>query len=437
MTATILSGGPVLTGNREGKVFARGAVAFEGERIVAVGAETAIFPAYPEARRLEAKGGLIVPGLINLHHHFYSAFARGLSPGVPTRDFEEVLRGLWWRLDRALDADAVRVSAALALADCVRWGCTTVLDHHSSPACVPGSLDLIAGEVRKAGISAVLCYEVTDRNGEAEALAGLEENVRFLLDGASDARVHGMVGLHAAFTLTDRTLAKVASRIPRGVGVHVHAAEGARDAGPLERLDRFGLLGHDSLLVHGVHLTPSELGRVAERGATLVHCPESNAHNGVGRLDLLTASEAGCRLGLGTDGISSNVLRSLRAAFLGHRDARRDPSSGFDVVPGLLGGNAEFAGRAFAEPLLGQLVPGAPADIAVFDAPSPTPVETENGFGHLVYAASEAPVRHTIARGRLLVKDFELLSIDLESVAAEARRLSPGVWSRFRAIPAQ
>ena len=251
MTATILSGGPVLTGNREGKVFARGAVAFEGERIVAVGAETAIFPAYPEARRLEAKGGLIVPGLINLHHHFYSAFARGLSPGVPTRDFEEVLRGLWWRLDRALDADAVRVSAALALADCVRWGCTTVLDHHSSPACVPGSLDLIAGEVRKAGISAVLCYEVTDRNGEAEALAGLEENVRFLLDGASDARVHGMVGLHAAFTLTDRTLAKVASRIPRGVGVHVkvgallaHARErrlalghGRADAGECRRLE--------------------------------------------------------------------------------------------------------------------------------------------------------------------------------------------------------
>ena len=435
MTATILSGGAVLTGNRDGKVFERGAVVFEGDRIVAVGAGTAILPAYPDARRLDAKGGLIVPGLINLHHHFYSAFARGLSPGVPTRDFEEVLRGLWWRLDRALDPAAVRASAAFALADCVRWGCTTVFDHHASPSCIPGSLDLIAGEVRKAGISAVLCYEVSDRNGEAEAMAGLEENVRFLLSAASDARVRGMVGLHAAFTLSDRTLGKVASRIPRGVGVHVHAAEGIRDAGPLERLDRFGLLGHDSLLAHGVHLTRSELDRVSERGGTLVHNPESNAHNGVGRLDLLAAAEAGCRLGLGTDGMSANVLRSLRAAFLGTRDARSDPSAGFDVVPGLLGGNAEFAGRAFAEPLLGQLVPGAPADIAVFDAPAPTPVGTGNAFAHLVYAASEAPVRHTIARGRILMKDFELLSVDLESAAAEARRLSPGVWSRLREIP--
>ena len=436
MTATILSGGPVLTCNVDGKVFERGAVAFEWDRVVAVGAETAIFSAYPEARRLEAKGGLIIPGLINLHHHFYSAFARGLSPGVPTRDFEEVLRGLWWRLDRALDADAVRVSAALALADCVRWGCTTVFDHHASPSCIPGSLDLIAGEVRKAGLSAVLCYEVTDRNGHAEAMAGLDENLRFLLARPDDPRVRGMVGLHAAFTLNDETLAAVSSRRPRGSGIHVHAAEGVRDAGPLERLDRFGLLGPDALLAHGVHLTPKELERVAGSGATLVHNPESNAHNGVGRLDLLAASEAGCRLGLGTDGMSSNLLRSLRAAFLGLRDAQRDPSSGFEVIPGLLRGNAEFAQRAFSEPLLGQLVPGAPADIAVVDAPSPTPVGTGNAFGHLVYAASEAPVRHTIARGRILMKDFELLSIDLQSVAAEARRLAPRVWSRFREIPA-
>jgi putative selenium metabolism protein SsnA len=436
VTVTILSGGAVLTGNADGRVFERGAVAFEGARIVAVGAETAIFPAYPEARRLDARGGLIVPGLINLHHHFYSAFARGLSPDVQTTDFEEVLRGLWWRLDRALDPAAVRVSAALALADCVRWGCTTVFDHHASPSCIPGSLDWIAGEVRKAGISAVLCYEVTDRNGREGAMAGLDENLRFLLSQADDARVRGMVGLHAAFTLTDETLARVGITLPRGAGIHVHAAEGTLDAGPLARLDRHGLLGPDALLAHGVHLTRNELELVAERGATLVHNPESNAHNGVGRLDLLAAAESGCRLGLGTDGMSSNVLRSLRAAFLGLRDARRDPSSGFDVIPGLLGGNAEFARRAFAEPLLGQLVPGAPADIAVFDAPSPTPVAAANAFGHLVYAASEAPVRHTIARGRVLMKDFELLSLDLESVAAEARRLAPGVWGRFREISA-
>ena len=434
MTATILSGGAVLTGNPEGKVFERGAVAFEGDRVVAVGAETAIFPAYPGALRLDAKGGLILPGLINLHHHFYSALARGLAPSAPAPDFDEVLRGLWWRLDRALDGEAVRLSAALSLAECVRWGCTTVFDHHSSPSCIPGSLDLIAAEVRKAGLSAVLCYEVSDRNGREGAVAGLDENLRFLKGAESNVR--GTVGLHAAFTLGDETLAAVASRLPRGVGIHVHAAEAARDAGALERLDRFGFLGPDALLVHGVHLDPPDLERVAARGATLVHCPESNSHNGVGRLDLLAAVQAGCRLGLGTDGLSANVLRSLRAAFLGVRDGRRDPSAGFEGVPGLLEGNAEFVRRAFAEPLLGQLVPGAPADIAVVDAPPPTPLKSSNAFEHLVYGASEAPVRHTIARGRILMKDFQLLSVDLESVAAEARKVSAALWSRIKEIPA-
>jgi putative selenium metabolism protein SsnA len=433
MTATILSGGTVLTGNAEGKLFERGAVAFEGDRVVAVGAETAILPAFPGALRLDAKGGLILPGLINLHHHFYSVFARGLAPSAPTRDFEEVLGGIWWRLDRALDPEAVRLSAALSLAECVRWGCTTVFDHHSSPSCIPGSLDLIAGEVRKAGLSAVLCYEVSDRNGLEGAAAGLDENLRFLK--GADSRVRGMVGLHASFTLGDETLSKVSGRLPRGVGIHVHVAEGARDAGPLERLDRFGFLGPEALLVHGVHLTASDLERVAARGAMLVHNPESNWHNGVGRLDVLTAAEAGCRLGLGTDGMSANVLRSLRAAFLSLRDGRRDPSAGFEVVPGLLGGNAEFARRAFSEPLLGQLVPGAPADIAVVETPPPTPVKVANAFAHLVYGASEAPVRHTIARGRILMKDFQLLSVDLESAAAEARKVAPRVWSRFREVP--
>jgi cytosine/adenosine deaminase-related metal-dependent hydrolase len=327
----------------------------------------------------------------------------------------------------------VRLSAALSLAECVRWGCTTVFDHHSSPSCIPGSLDLIAGEVRKAGLSAVLCYEVSDRNGLEGAAAGLDENLRFLK--GADSRVRGMVGLHASFTLGDETLSKVSGRLPRGVGIHVHVAEGARDAGPLERLDRFGFLGPEALLVHGVHLTASDLERVAARGAMLVHNPESNWHNGVGRLDVLTAAEAGCRLGLGTDGMSANVLRSLRAAFLSLRDGRRDPSAGFEVVPGLLGGNAEFARRAFSEPLLGQLVPGAPADIAVVETPPPTPVKVATAFAHLVYGASEAPVRHTIERGRILMKDFQLLSVDLESAAAEARKVAPRVWSRFREVP--
>jgi cytosine/adenosine deaminase-related metal-dependent hydrolase len=207
-------------GSLKPQVIPGGTVAWQGERIVAVGPEAEVRSSHPEARFLDAKGGLILPGLINLHHHFYSALARGLDPGAPMKDFTEVLDRLWWRLDRALDIDTVRLSAQLSLADCVRWGCTTVFDHHASPSCLGGSLDLIAEAVEAAGLSAVLCYEVTDRNGHAEARAGVEENLRFLNQQQGHARIRGVLGLHASFTLRDDTLSDVSQRRPENAGCH-------------------------------------------------------------------------------------------------------------------------------------------------------------------------------------------------------------------------
>lgn len=416
---------------------------WEGGRIVAVGSEGELRRRYPDARALDAHGGLILPGLVNLHHHFYSALARGLDPGTPMRDFPEVLDRLWWRLDRALDPDTVVLSALLSAADCVRWGCTTVFDHHASPSAIDGSLEAVAEAVETAGISAVLCYEVTDRNGHAEALAGLEENLAFIEAHRDHPRIRGLVGLHASFTLREETLAEVAARRPAGAGVHIHLAEDPVDgeasrasfgAGPVSRLERHGLLDDRCLLAHGIHLEPAEYARIGAGGAVLVHNPESNANNGVGRLDPVLAAEHGCRVGLGTDGMSSAMLRALRAAFLTLRGGRRDPAVGFAVLPELLATNAETAARLFGEPLLGRLAPGAPADLIVVDAPPPTPVTADNLFGHLVYGASEAPVRHTIARGRVLLEDFGHSTINLAQVAARARERAPELWRRFHAL---
>jgi cytosine/adenosine deaminase-related metal-dependent hydrolase len=256
-----------------------------------------------------------------------------------------------------------------------------------------------------------------------------------------------MMGLHASFTLADETLAEVKRRLPPGVGCHIHIAEDALDihhsraafgAGPLQRLDQYGLLGETTLLIHGVHLSADELRLAAKRGAVLVHNPESNANNGVGRLDLCDAADSGVTLGLGTDGMGSSMLRSGRAAFLMLRSGRRDPTTGFDVVPGmLLEANAAVASRFFDEPDLGKLRPGAPADIAVLDAPPPTPISPENVFGHLIYGANEAPVRHTIARGRVLLEDFDLTRLDLACIAAQAREATPALWERFRTLSAR
>jgi cytosine/adenosine deaminase-related metal-dependent hydrolase len=137
----ILTNGVVIPGGPRSDVIPGGAVAWAGGRIIECGAVAEVTSRYPEARILDARGGLILPGLINIHHHFYSALARGLNPGISMGSFPEVLDRLWWRLDRALDADAIRISALLSAADSIRWGCTTVFDHHASPNHIEGSLD--------------------------------------------------------------------------------------------------------------------------------------------------------------------------------------------------------------------------------------------------------------------------------------------------------
>jgi putative selenium metabolism protein SsnA len=439
----ILGNGTLVTGGSPSGVIPNGAVAWTGERISAAGEEATIRARFPDAHYLDGHDGFIMPGLINIHHHFYSALARGLDPGTPMRSFSEVLDRLWWRLDRALDPDSIRISALLSVADCVRHGCTTVFDHHASPSHIDGSLDAIADAVDQAGISALLCYEITDRNGPEGAEAGIEENLRFLAEREDNPRIRGVAGLHASFTLRDETLVQVAERRPAGAGCHIHVAEDPVDvrasiesfgAGPLQRLQRFGLLDDRALLAHAIHLEQPDYELVAEAEAILVHNPESNANNGVGRLNVPRTAALGCTIGLGTDGMSSSMLRALRFAFLTHRGATGDPSSGFEALPELLANNAAAARRFFPEPLLGRLVEGAPADVISVDGPPATPIGAENLFGHLVYGVSEAPVRHTVARGQVLLEDFSHTTLDTTELAARARELAPRLWKRFRAL---
>ena len=449
MSKAILLGNGVVvagfspSGAVQPRVIPGGAVVWRGERIVAVGTEAELRRQFSDAEFLDACGGLILPGLINLHHHFYSALACGLDPGATLSNFTDVLDRLWWRLDRALDFEAVRLSAQLSVADCIRWGCTTVFDHHASPSCLAGSLDAIADAVEASGLSAVLCYEVTDRNGHDQARAGIEENLRFIHQQSSHPRIRGVLGLHASFTLRDETLAEAAKRRPEGAGCHIHLAEDPVDVEasqrafglrPVERLERFGLLDDRCLLAHGIHLEPDEYVNLARNNAVLIHNPESNANNAVGRLDVMEAANHGCLVGLGTDGMSSAMLRALRTAFLMHRAGRGDPSSGFKALPDLLSNNAKVARRFFDEPLLGELAQGAPADLIVVDAPPPTPIGPENLFSCLVYGISEAPVRHTVARGRLLLEDFRHRTLDPNQLAARARQLTPALWERFGAL---
>ena len=271
------------------------------------------------------------PGLVCAHHHLYSALARGMPAPPRTPDgFQEILELVWWRLDLALDLETIEWSAKLGALEALERGTTAIIDHHESPNAIDGSLSVIAEACQEVGVRVSCSYGITDRHGPEGAAAGLAENDRFLGDGENE----GYVGLHAAFTCSDDTIAAAAEMAQKhDVGVHVHVAEG--DADTWQRLVEHS--DDDWLIIHGVHL-PDDHGL---RG-TLVHNPRSNMNNGVGyarptRFDLPVA--------LGTDGIGADMLEEFRLAYVAARadDVTTTPdqawerlATGWDLMPAAL-----------------------------------------------------------------------------------------------------
>jgi putative selenium metabolism protein SsnA len=388
--------------------------------------------------RIDVSGCVVVPGHVCAHHHLYSALARGMpGPALAPSSFVEILETVWWRLDRALDADGIRLSALLGATEAARAGTTTIVDHHASPEALDGALDLVAAGIEDAGLRAVLCYEVSDRHGEERGRAGVEENIRFL---AANRRplVRGMMGAHASFTIGPQTMGlMVDAARDLGAPIHVHVAEdGADEQDALERygcrvvhrLEAAGALAEGDLVAHGVHLDATELGTLRDSGAWLAHNPRSNMNNGVGYAPVLDAGE---RVALGTDGIDGDMFAEVRTAYLKARDVSAD--AGPDDALRWLAGSATYAARAFEEPLLGTLSVGAPADLVVLDYPAPTPLEATNVGGHYLFGLGSGAVRDVMVGGRWVVRDRRHALVDEHDLAARCRTAARALWTRMQA----
>lgn len=394
-------------------------------------------------KTLDAQGKLVLPGFINAHMHFYSTLVRGLGKAAPSKDFNEVLENLWWRLDKKLTLDDCYVSAVVPLIDAVRKGTTTLIDHHASPYAARGSLGAIAEAVQKVGVRASLCYEVSDRDGDKVAQEGIDENIAFAKHAAADTsgKLGALFGLHAAFTIGDATLEKaVTAASELDVGFHVHVAEAASDEQHslekhgmrvVERLHKHGVLGAKSIAAHCVHVDDNETALLAETNTAVAHNPQSNLNNGVGIADIVALSERGVLVGLGTDAMTVNMLEEMRVA-LWAQHLRGDPSVGFMEATGaLLKSNAKIANRTFA-PKVGVLADGFAGDVVLLDYQPPTPFDGSTFLGHMAFGVPHAPVDTTVVGGDVLMENKELkLAIDEAEVAAHARELASKLWDRF------
>ena len=441
MGTLLITNGHLVTLNAQSQCIESGDVLVEDGYIVDVGKLQAGEPKADLS--VDAQGKVVMPGLINAHHHLYSTFARGFTPaGASATNFTEILEKLWWKLDKALDRDDVYYSALLALMESARAGCTTVIDHHASPSCCDGSLDAIERAFRDVGLNGCLCYEVSDRNTPGQ---GIDENLRFIrkCDESGDDQLTAMFGLHALMTLGDETLARCAEIAgSEDVGFHVHAAEDAADVALakerhgkriLERFADAGLLGPRSIFVHGVHLDAGEIELLRDTESMLVNCPESNLNNAVGTAPVLDMLADGVLVGLGTDGMSSHMISQARAMYLQQRGDRRDPTIGFvEACDALLRNNREICDRLFRD-VRGTLEKGQLADIAIYDYVPPTPLKAETLYGHLLFGLSYARVQTTVARGEVIVDDGQLVHLDEAAIRAQCRERAPAIWQRASA----
>ncbi|MDY6985687.1 MAG: amidohydrolase family protein [Candidatus Thermoplasmatota archaeon] len=316
----------------------------------------------PEADEEDLEGRVVIPGMICYHAHAYSALAFAFNLREKPRDFESILKNLWWPLDSMLDREAVYCSGVLTAIEYLRHGVTTIFDHHASKNFIRGSLNELKKGFERIGIRGSLCYEITDRYGERKAGEAMDENERFIKQNG------GLIGLHASFTLSDETLARCAELAEElDAGFHAHLAEGkidnkdAVDRGyksAADRLNTFGMLNSKSIIAHCVNVSKRDIKLL--KSTNVATCPGSNANNGVGIMDLKTMLSEGVNVVLGNDSFGYDMLEEAkRLSFL--QDLRRPLE---DRIIKTIAFNSDLASNLLNR-RVGKIEKGYSADLVV------------------------------------------------------------------------
>lgn len=366
----------------------------------------------PTAPVIACPEGEIAPGAVCAHTHLYSGLAPyGMPPAEPApANFIEILEKVWWRLDRALDAEALRASARDYIAKALLSGTTSLVDHHESPHFIRGSLQVLAEAAEELGVRTLLTFGATERNfGRAEAEAGLIEcgNVE------ETPLIRRLVGLHASFTVSDATI-RAAGELCATLStvMHVHVAEALDDVedarargyvGPLERLFALNALPAGSILAHGVHLSADEVREADRRGLWLVQNPRSNEGNRVGYPANLRHSD---KVALGCDGWTADMAVEEAALF------RLAEAHGDDRATRRLEAGQRLIAERFGFAATG-LAAGAAGDVVVRE---------------------KGRVTTVVVGGRVVVRNGALVAADAGAIEAEARAEAARLWQRMAAL---
>jgi cytosine/adenosine deaminase-related metal-dependent hydrolase len=304
---------------------------------------------------------------------------------------------------------------------------------------VRGSLSIIADELRSLGLRAVLCHEISDRNGAEVVRSAFRETSEFAADG-TDENIHVMLGLHAPFTLSDATL-RSASEVCRRlqIGVHTHLAEDKIENSrnpvesgttPTQRLARDGLLGPQTILAHGIYLSERDYRTIASTGAALAYNPDSNMNNGVGLPELARVPKEIPSL-CGTDGMYASPGRTLKNLFLIYRHQGNSFDGAFAWIRKIYFDQIAFVRRHF--PDFSLLAEGERGDFVLWDYIPTTLLDSHNFFGHYVHGILESRAHTVVQGGNILLRNFEHTA-DFARERAEVARQAARLQERFAEV---
>ena len=403
-------------------------------RIAAVGSlESVAAEAPADASRIDLPGRLLMPGFIDAHHHLTQSFGKSLVFGEPSEIFQRV----WVPMEANMDAEAIDVAARLAAWESLRGGFTTVADAGTRASVDVSAIPDVTAEIGLRCVLGVICNDLGGGTKTAEVAEVVAAAERHLNRWDADPLVHPSLAVSIPEVASDEALIAV-TQLAREAGVpfqthlneHLAAVERSLIANgerPLERLARLGALGPELLAAHATLLTPREIRLLAEGGGAVAYNPVASSWKGNAVAPALLMHELGMRVGLGTDGTRSDAFRLLDAAETAQRltggTTVGDSSSGGGwtwLEQGLRGG-ADAVGLAGH---VGEITPGALADLLVIDLEVPEFVPSWDVPWELVRIANRDQIEAVIVDGRLRLEKGWPVDWDGRAFLERAREVS-------------
>ncbi|MFH0844771.1 MAG: amidohydrolase [Pseudomonadota bacterium] len=430
-TDIVIQGGTLLT-MCEGQSPLKGArISIKGDRIIGINASNAGPPALKGVETIDARGAVIMPGLINAHSHTAMTLFRGLADDLPLREW--LFDRIFPAESRYLNDDTVYWGTLLGCLEMIASGTTGVLDGYFFQ-------DATVRAFHRSGMRALIAQGVIDfpAPGVPDPTENLNVGQAFIekwLD-FSELIIPGLF-CHSPLTCSEKTLTRAAVLSRRySLPLQIHLSETAEEVDqvllrtgrrPVPYLEGLGLLSGDLIAAHAIHLDDEELALLSRRGVKVVHVPESNMKLGSGVPRIEEMLKMGVPVGLGTDGCASNnnldLFQEMDSAAKMHKVFSLDPviMDAWTVLKMATVGGAKVLGL---EKEIGTIEVGKKADIIVVDLRSPHLVPLYNLPSTLVYAANGGDVKDVIVNGKILMKDRIFRTLDPEEILRRVTEIS-------------